>query len=495
MDVFSYKNRALFTDFYELTMVNGYFEHEYHEKLTTFELFFRRSPFRGGFAIACGMNDVVKYLKNFSFSQEDLQYLLSLNTFSENFIDFLQKIKLTEDCSVLGVPEGTIVFPYEPILQVTAPLAFAQLIESAILNIVNYQTLIATKAARICLATKRSDNVMEFGLRRAQGDGGITGSRAAVIGGCASTSNTFAGKHYGLPVNGTHAHSWVQSFPTELEAFRAYADVFPNNTTLLVDTYNVLKSGVPNAIKVALEMKEKNQSLKAIRIDSGDLAWLTIESARMLDKAGLTAVKIVLSSDLDEYLIESIVNQILNDTSNSNDNKFKENLLSRIFWGVGTNLVTGSGNTQAALGGVYKLVEIEKKPVIKISENRAKTTDPGRKKIYRLADNNGFWIADVLTLQNESSPKEGDIIFHRSDPTKFISIDTCSANELLIDLIAFYDDNDKNEEDIWLESKNRVQEQLATIDRTHLRFLNPHIYKLSLSEELYNLKTNFLQQN
>ena len=262
----------------------------------------------------------------------------------------------------------------------------------------------------------------------------------------------------------------------------------------VVDTYNVLKSGIPNAIKVGLEMKKKDQSLKAIRIDSGDLAWLAIESARYLDQARLSNVKIVLSSDLDEFLIESIVNQILNDVDKPEGKDFREKLLDRIFWGVGTNLITGSGGTQAALGGVYKLVEIDKNPVIKISENRDKTTDPGKKAIFRLKDTNDSWIADVMTMDHEKSPKEGDTIHHRSDPTKFFTLDLCSSEPLLINVMEKYGRGEFSELEVWQESKKRCQEQLKSIDKSHLRFLNPHIYKISLSIELNELKREFLER-
>jgi nicotinate phosphoribosyltransferase len=477
------------TDFYELTMGQGYFSSGTHTDIATFELFYRSNPFDGGYAIACGMYDVVKFLSNFRFDSSDIAYLQSLDMFEEDYLEYLSQIQFRG--SIEGVKEGTIVFPYEPILQVSGELCILQLIESALLNIVNYQTLIATKSARIAYATRRKNSVLEFGLRRAQGLGAMVGARAAIIGGCSATSNTLAGKLYDLPVAGTQAHSWIQSFENELDAFRVYAQTFPNNTVLLVDTYDTLESGVPNAIKIAKEMESRNQSLRGIRIDSGDLAWLAIKSAKMLDQAGLEGVKIVLSSDLNEFIIESIVNQISSHLTEENNGEFSTRLLDRLLWGVGTHLITGSGGEKAALGGVYKLVEKSGRPVIKISENRAKTTNPGKKVLWRLKSNSGKWIADVMGLVGEDPPISGDLIYHHADPTKFLGLDENQASKLHVDLLEYYT-NGRSEKDIWQESKQIAEQQLSELDPTHKRFLNPHSYKVSLSAKLNKLKQDYL---
>ncbi len=492
MSDINYTNRGLFTDLYELTMAQGYFDAGRIDEEATFELFFRRNPFTGlhSYVIACGVYDVIKFLNNFNYTAEDISYLSSLNKFSDDFLDYLSKLKF--EGKIRGVPEGTLTFPYMPIMQISAPIIPAQLVETAILNIFNYQSLIATKASRVCRATKRENNVLEFGLRRAHADAGIVGSRAAIIGGCASTSNTIAGKFYGVPVAGTQAHSWVQSFETELESFRAYARSFPDNTILLVDTYDTLNQGIPNAIKVGLEMKQRGESLRGIRLDSGDLAWLAIKSAEMLDEAGLKDTKIVLSGGLDEYVIESIINQIRNGGRENKDKQFTENLIDRLLYGVGTALITGEGEDNSALDGVYKLVQVEYQPVIKISENRNKTTNPGKKNLWRIKDTEGNWIADVMGLVNEDTPQEGDTIYHHTEFTKKYKLDECNPEPLYIDLMEKY--KDKKEKEVWEESKKRAIEQMNAIDPSHLRFLNPHYYKISLTEKLYQLKRKFINK-
>lgn len=476
-----------YTDLYELTMAQGYFLNNMHEKIVTFELFFRKNPFEGGYAVATGIYDAVQFIKNFSFSDSDITYLRSLNMFQEQFLIYLKSIKFEGEID--GVLEGTLVFPQVPILQVTSSLIVGQLLESALLNIVNFQTLIATKAARICSATLRKDSVLDFGLRRAHGTASITGAKAAIIGGCIGTSNVLAGKKYNLLISGTHAHSWVQSFESELEAFRAYAAVYPDNCTLLVDTYNVLKSGVPNAISVAKELEQQGHKLEAIRIDSGDLAWLSLHAAKMLDAADLAYVKIVLSSDLDEYLIESIVNQLRN--SEYHDTNA---LISRMLWGVGTKMITGSTKGVSALGGVYKLVEIDHHPVIKLSENPAKITNPGRKKLWRIIDRKSkTWIADLIGLASENSPEDGELIYHPTEPNKFQPLCACEKIPLHVDLWKKY--ANKKAENVWKESRAKAQKELNMIDPSHLRFLNPHIYKVSLTSKLQELKQHLIQQH
>ena len=382
------RNLTLLTDLYQLTMMNGYLQYDRKDEIAVFDVFFRQNDMIT-YSLACGLEQVVDYILNLRFGQEEIEYLEGLNIFSKEFLDFLQGFKFTGD--VYAVPEGTVVFPGEPILTVKAPIMQAQLIETAILNMMNFQTLIATKSAKICYAAK-GDAVMEFGLRRAQApDAGIYGARAAVIGGCASTSNVLAGKMFDIPVSGTHAHSWVMNFKDEYTAFMEYAKVYPDNALLLVDTYNTLKQGVPNAIKVFDYLKENGHKPRGIRLDSGDLAYLSKKAREMLDKAGHTETIICASGDLDEYSINSLKNQ-----------GAKIDL-----WGVGTKLITSAD--MPALGGVYKLAAIIDKdgnvtPKIKLSENVAKITNPGFKNIYRVYDKNtGKAEADFIALRGGKS--------------------------------------------------------------------------------------------
>ena len=368
----SIMNLTLLTDLYQLTMMQGYFKNNRNDTVV-FDAFYRTNPSGNGFAIAAGLEQVIDYLKNLRFSPEDIEYLRSLHIFDEDFLEYLTNFKFTG--SVYAIPEGTVVFPKEPLLKVIAPIMEAQLIETAILNIVNHQSLIATKAARVVYAAK-GDGVLEFGLRRAQGpDAGVYGARAAMIGGCVGTSNVLAGQKFGVPVSGTHAHSWIMSFPDEYTAFKKYADLYPNACILLVDTYDTLKSGVPNAIRVFKEMREAGIPLTkyGIRLDSGDLAYLSKRARKMLDKAGFPDAVISASSDLDENLIDSL----------------KAQGAEIKLWGVGTNLITSKD--QPAFGGVYKLAAIKNAdgtytPKIKLSENTAKVTNPGNKTVYRIYD-------------------------------------------------------------------------------------------------------------
>ncbi|HXE72536.1 MAG TPA: nicotinate phosphoribosyltransferase, partial [Candidatus Nitrosotenuis sp.] len=376
---------ALLTDFYELTMLGGYFETGRTGQRAVFDLYFRRIPHNGGFCLAAGLQPALEYLQALRFSADDIAYLRGLGRFSQGFLDWLRDFRFRGE--VWAVPEGRLVFPSEPLLRVSGTIPECQLVESALLNIINFQTLIATKAARICTAAGPEATVVEFGLRRAQGiDGAMSATRAAYIGGCQSTSNTLAGKVFGLPVTGTMAHSWVMSFPDELSAFRAYADIYPDSCLLLVDTYDTLGSGVPNAVRVGLELKERGHRLLGIRLDSGDLAHLSKEARRMLDEAGLEFARIVASNELDEWLIRSLRQQG-----------------ARIdIYGVGTRLVTSAG--EPALGGVYKLVAAEEDgrtvPRIKVSSNPEKTTLPGVKQVWR-AWRGGKILGDVICLADE----------------------------------------------------------------------------------------------
>ncbi len=387
----------LFTDLYELTMLAGYYANGRQDVPAVFEYFFRKLPENTGFAVFAGLENLLDDLSDFRFSASDQEYLQSIGLFRPEFIDALADFRFQGD--LWAPPEGTPVFPYEPIVRVHAPLAQAQLVETLLLNRLNYQTLIATKASRVRFAAE-NDPVLEFGLRRAQGpDGGMSGSRAAIIGGCDSTSNTQAGKCFGVRVVGTQAHSWIMSFPSELDAFRAYAEVFPDHLILLVDTYDTLATGVPNAITVFRELRERGWTGRpGIRIDSGDLAKLSKAAHEMLADAGFGDALIVASSELDEHLIADIKHQGAKINS----------------WGVGTKLMTGGH--EPALGGVYKLAAIMEagawSPKLKISDNPEKTTDPGIKIPIRFYDQNGMAAGDVLFTQDDDSWRESDVLAH-----------------------------------------------------------------------------------
>ncbi|NMA70043.1 MAG: nicotinate phosphoribosyltransferase [Desulfitobacterium sp.] len=467
------KNAALLTDLYQLTMMQGYMQNDYQDHEAVFDLYFRKNPSGGGYAIAAGLEQVVDYLENLRFSQEDLDYLCSLNFFDKEFIESLKDFRFNGDID--AVPEGTVVFPYEPILRVKARIVEAQLIETALLNIINFQTLIASKASRIVHAAE-GGAVMEFGLRRAQGpDGGIMGARAAFIGGCQSTSNVMAGKLFGIPVSGTQAHSWIQCFPSELDAFRAYARAFPDQCLLLVDTYNVLKSGVPNAIKVGLELEEKGHRFLGIRIDSGDLAYLSREARKMLDAAGLHNAKIVASNDLDEHTITAIRAEGAKIDS----------------WGVGTHLITSKDTP--ALGGVYKLAaegkdgEIE--PRIKVSENISKITTPGVKKIVRFYDKKGKALADLVALDDEKfeSPLT---IFDPIQTWKRKTLRNFTTKDLLIPIF-------RGGKRVYHLPELRdiqayAQKDLSTFWEEVKRLVNPHRYIVDLSPKLFELRQALL---
>ena len=377
------RNLTLLTDLYELTMMNGYFDMRRDERVV-FDVFYRKNPSDGGYAIVAGLEQVIDYIKNLHFEKDDIEYLRELELFDEEFLKYLENFKFTGN--IYAIKEGTVVFPMEPLLKVEAPIIEAQLVETAILNIINHESLIATKASRVCEAAK-GDAVMEFGLRRAQGpDAGIYGARAAVIGGCSSTSNVLAAKQFNIPVAGTHAHSFIMSFDNEYEAFLKYAKLFPNNATLLVDTYDTLNSGVPNAIRVFKELKEQGKMPKkyGIRLDSGDLAYLSKQARIMLDEAGFPDATICASNDLDEYLIESLKEQ-----------GAKINL-----WGVGTSLITSKDCP--SFGGVYKLAAIKKEgviiPKIKLSEDRVKITNPGDKQVFRFYDRKQVRLKEILLV-------------------------------------------------------------------------------------------------
>ncbi len=471
------RNLTMMTDLYQLTMMYGYYKNNIHRKPAVFDMFFRKLSEYSAYAVAAGLEQVIGYIENLHFEEEDLQYLDSLNLFDREFLDQLRKLHFTGDIS--SVPEGTVVFPNEPILRVKAPLFEAQLIETALLNIINHQTLIATKASRVVYAAQ-GGSVMEFGLRRAQGpDAGIYGARAAIIGGCTATSNVLTGQLFGIPVKGTHSHSWVMSFPDELTAFRAYADAFPDACLLLVDTYNTLKSGIPNAITVFRELREKGHEPVGIRLDSGDLAYLTKEARAMLDEAGFPDAEITVSNDLDEYLIWDLRSQGARIDS----------------YGVGTSLITS--RDCPALGGVYKMSAEEVNgrmiPKIKISENPEKITNPGYKKVVRIYNGKKKSVADLIMLEEEEIDTGKPLtIFDPVDTWKKMTLRNYSVRELLVPVF-------KNGQCIYKspdlpDIQAYAKSELDTLWEEYKRLTNPHVFKVDLSQKLYDLKQNLLRQ-
>lgn len=475
---FERKGLALLTDLYQLTMMAGYLKENRGDTLVTFEYFFRNLPPHSGYAIFAGLESFLLYLKNLKFSKEDINYLKSLNIFEEEFLQFLSSFKL--HLTVRSVPEGSLVFPFEPIVQVEGPLLEAQLVETALLNLINFQTLIASKSARVCFAAE-PDPVFEFGLRRAHGpDGGVSASRSAYIGGCSATSNVMAGKIYGIPVAGTHAHSWVMSYQSELEAFRAFAKLYPTRCVLLVDTYDPIRSGIPNAIQVFKELREQGINVRpAIRIDSGDLARISKIAYKMMLDAGFNDPLIVGSNDLNEDLIADLRRQ-----------GAKINA-----WGVGTHLVTSYDCP--ALSGVYKLVAVKTnniwEPRLKITGNIEKSTDPGRKIVVRYYGKEGFVLGDVIYLEGEEFPSKGDIEARvRLFPHISQTIEGAEHCELLHKEV-FKD----GEILIPLESvhsiKERANRQITSLPEEYKRLRNPEVYKVLLSPKLGDLKNRILQ--
>ena len=454
-------NLTMLTDFYELTMANGYFETGMADNIAYFDMFFRRVPDGGGYAILAGIEQVVDYLKNLKFTEEDIEFLRSKNLFCEEFLEYLRNFEFT--CDVWAIPEGTPIFPHEPILTVRGPVIQAQFIETMILLTINHQSLIATKASRIARAAMGRP-VMEFGTRRAHGgDAAIYGARAAYIGGCAATACTIADRDYGIKSTGTMAHSWVQMFPDEYTAFKKYAEIYPDNCTLLVDTYNVLKSGVPAAIKVFKEMKPKNMG---IRLDSGDIAYLTKKARKMLDEAGLQDCKIVVSNSLDEYIIRDVI---------------LEGACIDSF-GVGERLITAK--SQPVFGGVYKLVALEVDgemiPKIKISENIEKITNPGFKNLYRLYDKEtGKCRGDVLTMADETIPEVEEYeIFDPNAVWKRTTVTNYTVRDLHVQLFdkgkCVYESPSVD------EIREYCKEQMETLWSETLRFENPQTYYVDL---------------
>lgn len=468
---------ALLTDFYELTMMAGQWSEQRADQRVTFNYFFRSLPPHTGFAVFAGLEPFLDYLTNLQFEEDDIAYLRSLNIFGEGFLGHLKAFRPT--CSVQAVPEGTPVYPYEPILQIEGSIFETLIIESALLNILNYQTLIATKAARICLAAS-GDPVMEFGLRRAHGpDGAVSASRAAHIGGCNTTSNVLAGKIYGIPVSGTHAHSWVMSFPSELEAFRTFARHYPDRCVLLVDTYDTEKSGVPNAITVFKELRDAGTPIRpAIRLDSGDLSRLSKIAYQKMAEAGLENPLIVASNDLDEELIVDLKRQ-----------GAKINA-----WGVGTHMVTAYDNP--ALSGVYKLVAIHENGAwqsrMKISSNIEKATDPGRKQLVRYFDEEGHPMCDVMYLDGEVPPGPGIVRGrNRTWPHRKVTQGQASRGESLLETVFAKGRRTVNSPAL-PAVRDRALAQIAALPEEFKRMRNPHIFQSLLSEELGQLKDSML---
>jgi nicotinate phosphoribosyltransferase len=470
---------ALNTDLYELTMAYGYWNQGLADHEAVFNLHFREHPFDGGYTVAAGLEFVHDYLQNFDFRDDDIAYLATLRgsdgepMFEDAFLEYLRQMEFS--CDVHAVPEGTVVFPQEPLIRVRGPIMQAQILETALLNTVNFQSLIATKAARVCEAAE-GDPVLEFGLRRAQGiDGGLSVSRAAYIGGAAGTSNVLAGKTYGIPVKGTHAHSWVMSFDTELESFLAWADAMPNNCVFLVDTYDTLE-GVDRAIKVGRQLRERGYEMVGIRLDSGDLAYLSIQAREMLDEAGFEDAAIFASSDLDEHIISSLKDQGATITH----------------WGVGTKLATAYD--QPALGGVYKLAAIRDdggdwEPKIKLSEQAIKISTPGMLQVRRYRSD-GEFRGDMIFDERHDIEKP-DTIVDPVDMTRRKRFDAdFEAEELLVPVF-------ENGESVYdppeLEAiRDRVAEQLRGFHPGIRRFVNPHEYPVGLEPQLHGLKTRLI---
>ena len=474
-------NSALFTDFYELTMAQGYWKNNMNHDVV-FDVFFRRQPFNGGFSVFAGLDTLLDAITDFTFSSEDIEYLKLQNIFDDEFLNYLKDFRFNG--TIYAFAEGSIVFPQEPVLRIHANLIEAQIVEGLVLNHINFQSLIATKTARIWLASKKS-SIMEFGLRRAQGnDGAMSATRAAFIGGAAGTSNTLAGKLYDIPVMGTMAHSWIMAFPSELEAFEAYAKLYPTKAIFLIDTYDTLRSGIKNAITVGAKLVEKGYNF-GVRLDSGDISYLTTEVRKELDKAGFPQATITVSNELTEEIIETLVQN--NTPINS--------------WGVGTHMVTG-GN-EASFTGVYKLAARYDKntnkniPAMKFSDNPEKNTNPGIKNVFRLYDDNGYAKADIIALEEEIiQPNTEHRYYHPMiDYRQF----TFSASKVESMLHKVVENGNRitpkiKTGEILRKAHSTMQKQLESFDSSYKRILNPHIYKVSLTEKLKELKMDFINK-
>jgi nicotinate phosphoribosyltransferase len=460
---------SLYTDLYELTMAQGYFHADKHEQSSCFDYFFRSVPFDGGYVVFSGLDTLLGHIRDFEFPERACEYLKS-SGLDDEFVDYLSELELEIDID--APKEGEIVFPYEPVIRVQGPLLQAQILETLLLNVVNFESLIATKASRMRQSAGEDAKLIDFGLRRAQGYGGIKASRASVVGGFDSTSNVYAGLIDGLEISGTQAHSWIQSFDSELEAFRAYADSFPESTILLVDTYDTLESGVPNAIQVAKEMEERGDRLIGIRLDSGDLAYFAKEARQMLDEAGLEYVKIAASNQLDEDVIHS-----LNQQGAPID-----------VFGVGTRVATAYDCP--ALDGVYKLSEAGGEPRIKISESYRKVNFPSVKRVERLLDDKGQFYGDVVALADEEGV---DHMYHPYEPGQDVDISDCRRESLLRPVVK--DGSVETDISTAKEASDYRRRRLEQLPEGHKRFENPHIYKVGLSHQLHQLRQELIEQN
>jgi nicotinate phosphoribosyltransferase len=458
---------ALYTDFYQLTMAQGYFLAGRQNTPATFDFFYRENPFQGGYVIFAGLSDLLQFLGEMRFESEDLEYLASLGLRKE-FLAYLKTFKFRG--SVFSVREGEVIFPLEPVVRVDGNIIETQIIETVLLNVLNFESLIATKASRI-RSVVGNRNVVDFGLRRAQGLGGIHASKAAIIGGLDATSNVYSAFEFGLETSGTQAHSWIQSYDDELTSFRKFAEYYPDRCILLVDTYNTLRSGLPNAITVAKELEAKGFRLIGVRLDSGDLAYLSKKARQMLDDAGLPYVKIVVSNQLDEYLIRSLLQQGAPIDS----------------FGVGTRLITGNGSP--SLEGVYKLSMCDGKARLKFSENYSKVTLPGLKKVLRFRNGEGMFSADAIVLETESSV---DRIVHPLFPDQHSNLGSCTAELLVKKVMEKGESLDKPS--LPREASLYARERLAFLSDEHKRFEFPHTYKVGISKQLMDLRSNIVDE-
>jgi len=471
------RETALMTDFYELTMMYGYAKSKNNPRVV-FDMFYRTNPFNGGYVVFTGLHDLIKRIEHFTFSKTDIDYLRTLDTFDEDFLTYLDEFIFSGD--IYAMDEGSIVFPGEPLIRIESTLMEAQLIEGMLLNTINFQSLVATKASRLAQATKGAP-IMEFGLRRAQGpDGALTASRAAFIGGCTSTSNTLAGKVFNIPVAGTMAHSWIMSYASELEAFQIYARLYPDNAVLLIDTYDTLGSGIENAIIVGKELEAIGKHI-SVRIDSGDLSYLSREIRKRLDANGLNKSRIVVSNDITEEIVETLVSDKVPIDA----------------YGIGTHLVTG-GN-QSSLNGVYKLSAICRDdvpliPVMKISNSFGKATNPGRKQVYRFFDTEGLALGDLVTLESEKVNAGEDIVFHHpTSVTDYFTLKHSKYYTVTPMLSLFMKDGERIGKAVPIKKiQQDVVKNLSTFHPSHKRMINPHIYKVSLSKDLKELKTQLV---
>ena len=471
-------SNGLITDLYQLTMANALFKKGMHERKVVFDRFYRKNPFDGGYTVVAGIQHLVDFVKNFRYDAEDIEYLRSLGIFYPEFLDYLKDFRFHGD--IYAMPEGTVAFPGEILLRFHGTTTEAMLIETGLSMIMNHESLIATKARRVRTVAPK-DALMEFGLRRAQGpDAGTYGARAAIIGGCSSTSNVLAGQLYDVAIAGTHAHSWVMSFPTELDAFRAYADIFPGNCLLLVDTYDTLRSGVPNAITVFNELRSRGYEPSGIRLDSGDLAYLTKKARKMLDEAGFENAKICVSGDLDETLINSL--------------KMQGACINT--WGVGTKLITS--DDKPALGGVYKMsaeiIDGVVYPKIKLSENAVKITNPGIKTVYRLYDKDHMAIADLIALRDEKFDTTKPLtIYHPEQTYKRMTLTDYTMRELLVPI--FIDGKQVYNCPTIQQIQAYAKQELDTLWEESKRLMNPQVYKVDYSDGLYDLRQKLIREH